>query len=487
MYNSGLNTGHENSGVVGSILVPVRFIWPNGGRRVSLSGSFTRWSEPMPMSPSEGCPAVFQIICRLPPGHHQYKFYVDGEWRHDENQPHVSGNYGVVNCVYIAVPQPDMVPNTISPETSGNMEVDDVVMRPWYLQEGFAQYSEADLQLSRDRISSFLSTHTVYELLPDSGKVTALDVNLAVKQAFHVLYEQGLPMVPLWDDFKGRFVGVLSALDFILILRELGTNGSNLTEEELETHTISAWKVGKLQLNLKRQMDGNGRPCPRPLVQAGPYDSLKEVALKILQNKVATVPIIHSTGPAGSCQEILYLASLSDILKCICRHFKHSSSSLPILQQPVSSIQLGTWVPRIGEANGRPFAMLRPTASLGSALALLVQADVSSIPIVDDNDSLLDIYSRSDITALAKDKAYAQIHLDEMNIHQALQLGQDANPSLGFNGQRCQMCLRSDPLHKVMERLANPGVRRLVIVEAGSKRVEGIISLSDVFRFLLGV
>ena len=30
------------------------------------------------------------------------------------------------------------------------------------------------------------------------------------------------------------------------------------------------------------------------------------------------------------------------------------------------------------------------------------------------------------------------------------------------------------------------GVRRLVIVEAGSKRVEGIISLSDIFKFLLG-
>lgn len=42
--------------------------------------------------------------------------------------------------------------------------------------------------------------------------------------------------------------------------------------------------------------------------------------------------------------------------------------------------------------------------------------------------------------------------------HQALQLGQDANSPYGFfNGQRCQMCLRSDPLHKVMERLANPG------------------------------
>lgn len=30
------------------------------------------------------------------------------------------------------------------------------------------------------------------------------------------------------------------------------------------------------------------------------------------------------------------------------------------------------------------------------------------------------------------------------------------------------------------------GVRRLVVVEAGSKRVEGIISLSDIFKFLLG-
>lgn len=79
------------------------------------------------------------------------------------------------------------------------------------------------------------------------------------------------------------------------------------------------------------------------------------------------------------------------------------------------------------------------------------------------------------------------------------------------------MCLRTDTLLKVMEQLANPGdllflsftsktpllwdksfainlkkkpdfsgVRRLVIVEAGSNRVEGIISLSDIFRFLLG-
>lgn len=51
-------------------------------------------------------------------------------------------------------------------------------------------------------------------------------------------------------------------------------------------------------------------------MQAGPYDSLKEVALKILQNKVATVPIVHSSSPDGSFPQLLHLASLSGILKC---------------------------------------------------------------------------------------------------------------------------------------------------------------------------
>lgn len=32
---------------------------------------------------------------------------------------------------------------------------------------------------------------------------------------------QGIPLAPLWDFSKGQFVGVLTALDFILILREV--------------------------------------------------------------------------------------------------------------------------------------------------------------------------------------------------------------------------------------------------------------------------
>lgn len=50
----------------------------------------------------------------------------------------------------------------------------------------------------------------------------------------------------------------------VTIYMQLGNRGSNLSEEELETHTISAWKEGKAYMN--RQIDGHGRAISRPLI-----------------------------------------------------------------------------------------------------------------------------------------------------------------------------------------------------------------------------
>ena len=54
----------------------------------------------------------------------QYKFFVDGEWRHDEHQPFVTANGGVVNTIFIT--GPDMVPTGFN---SSNMDVDDFSQR----------------------------------------------------------------------------------------------------------------------------------------------------------------------------------------------------------------------------------------------------------------------------------------------------------------------------------------------------------------------
>ncbi|OVA09714.1 CBS domain [Macleaya cordata] len=472
-------------------MVPTRFAWPYGGHQVFLSGSFTRWTDHYLMTPVEGSSTVFQAIYNLEPGYHQYKFLVDGVWRLDEQQPYVTDEHGIVNNI-ILVKEPELVPSILRSEASSSnssMDVDNGIFRHPVLlsggthQEPLLQIPDGEIYAFRRRLSLLLSRYTAYELLPESGKVIALDVKLPVKQAFHIMYEQGLAAVPIRDDCNGQFCGMLSASDFILILTELLNNGSMLTNEELEMHTISAWKEGKVQLN--REPDGSvQQPLTRPLIQASPHESLKDVAQKILQNKISTVPIINLPQD-GSYPQLLHLACLPGILKQICRHFRHSPGSLPLLQQPVGRLLLGTWVRGGGEPNGCRLTMLRPNDPLSSALSLLIEDQVSSIPIVDDNGSLLDVYTRSDITSLAKDSAYARIRLDQTSIHQALQLCYEATGAVNAH-KHCRTCLSSDSLHEVMERLSDPVVRRLIVVEAGSKRVEGIISLRDVFSFLLG-
>lgn len=59
----------------------------------------------------------------------QYKFFIDGEWMYDQHQPFVCENYGVVNTIFLAPREGDLVPTIYSPEpVRSNMDIDNDVM-----------------------------------------------------------------------------------------------------------------------------------------------------------------------------------------------------------------------------------------------------------------------------------------------------------------------------------------------------------------------
>ncbi|CAL5415745.1 unnamed protein product [Camellia sinensis] len=297
----------------GTALIPTRFVWPYRGGSVFLCSSFT------------GTRLLLMAM----------------------------------NAVFLAR-ESDYVPRILNPQmhSGSNMDVDNEAFQRLVrvsggpLHEALPRVSEADLEVSRHRITIFLSTHMAYELLPESGK--------------------GIPMAPLWDFCNGQFVGVLSALDFIMIVRELGSHG------------------------------------------AGPDENLKDVAVKILQNNVATVPVIHSSSGDASIPQLLHLASLSGILKCICRYFKHSSGD-------------------ITDA---------PTTNLCNSFRYLGSGNWGN---------------KSTAIGNVETTFFSWFSVEFVS-SSALQLGEEPYSPYGSNSQRCHMCLRSDPLHKVMERLANPGM-----------------------------
>eukprot|EP00775_Hariotina_reticulata_P003066 gene3066-3346_t len=516
-----------------SFFVPTRFVWRFGGRAVHLCGSFTRWVETIPMAPVDGTPGVFAVVVHLPPGYHQYKFIVDGKWMHDETAPYMPDPLGNVNN---------------------------------WLFPGVGQVLQ---DLTKKKVSDFLHSHSAYELIPESGKVVLLDLDLPIRQAFHALHEQGIASAPLWDGVVGAVLGVISASDFIHTLRRLRSavsSGNNpLSEAEMDAHTIRG---------MREECGLEGR-TPKPLVYVRPQDNLAKVVRTLFDNKCSMAPILSCdpadppSGRPGELPTVLHIATLSGVLNCLMRHFRASLASLPLLAQPLGQLPIGTWAPdhqfalaaggaagvaaaaAAGgpespglvnggvaatkgsgagrEAGGRNVSTLHavtPSTSLTTALGMLLDAGVSALPVVNEGGVLLDIYARADITNLCKGNAYNRLQWEDVTVGQALSLSSPnpaawnqasassgghllvpdcavqavSNPHLADNqlrggapggsfsqalaGGRVAVAFQDDPLRAVVERLAAPGVRRLVVVDSRTRRVQGLVSLSDVAAYL---
>jgi CBS domain-containing protein len=388
-------------------------------------------------------------------------------------------------------------------------------------------------EYTRKKVREFLSHHSAYELIPESGKVVLLDLDLPVRQAFHALHEQGAASAPLYDAAAGAVCGIISASDFIATLQRLrsvvSSSANPMSEVEMDEHTIR---------DLREGLAAEGRPL-KPLVYLQPGDTLAAVVRALFDNHCSMAPVLQPPAPdadaAAGGPEVLHSATMSGVLACLMRHFRASLTSLPLLAQPLGTLPLGTWAPgssvaaaAAAEAQHPPpgglerrdlrrIAPIRTVTAhtpLSDALGMLLEAGISCLPVVDDSGALTDIYARADITTLAKSNAYSRMQFEDVTVGQALSLaaappappqlgssqaGQwggvspssstasmhDAGAAAAAHKHRVYMCTTRDALRSVVERLSVPGVRRVIVVDGDTRRVEGIVSLSDIAAYLL--
>lgn len=453
-------------------MVHTHFVWSHGGNQVFLCGDFTGWIEYQQMVTVEGSSTTFMTICDLPPGLHKFKFLVDGIWRVDELQPIANDEYGVNN--FIVVEQPVVIPETLFVDDGlpvmdidgfddRNLHADGASTSGSVPNEPVVEVTDDDIGITRSRLFKHLSSYKAYELIPDSSKVFALDDNMTVEEAFLVMHEERLAVAPLWDAANLQITGMLTSSDFIMILIELHRNRAMASNNVHQLSTISAWKEGKLQLQR------------RPLIQVHPDDSLNDVTVRILQNHISSAPVLY-VQQGSSCPQLLHVACLSGLLEHIRRHFEHRIAYLPLLQHSVGDLRVGTWIKEM--AGPRELKTFHPNYLLSDAYRLLIDEHISSVPIVDDKGTLINVFCRSDVISLAKNNAYIRVQLDQTTISQALQLV-DTNARARYG-----ICTRSDSLYSVISLLSDPGMRRVVVVEAGTRYVLGLITLRDVFNLI---
>jgi len=78
-----------------SKILPTVFKWDGGGDNVFISGTFSDWKT-IPMVKSHG---DFVTIVDLPEGEHQYKFYIDGQWKLNPSEPIAESEIGSKNNI----------------------------------------------------------------------------------------------------------------------------------------------------------------------------------------------------------------------------------------------------------------------------------------------------------------------------------------------------------------------------------------------------
>ncbi|XP_071812749.1 5'-AMP-activated protein kinase subunit gamma-1-like isoform X6 [Apostichopus japonicus] len=291
----------------------------------------------------------------------------------------------------------------------------------------------------------FMKNHKCYEIIPTSSKLVVFDVTLRVKKAFFALVHNGVRAAPLWDSQKQDFVGMLTITDFINILHHY-YNSATIKIDQLEEHKIETWRDV-----LKDKA--------RPLVFIDPDMSLFEAVKKLVQEKIHRLPVVdENTG------NVIYILTHKRILKFLA--LLKSEIRIPsFLKKSLRELNIGTM---------SNVATASPTTPLIKALKLFQERRVSALPIVDENNKIVDIYAKFDVINLAAEKTYNNL---DITVEEALKFRQTY-----FEG--VSTCKADETLEVIMDRIIKAGVHRLVMVD-DEDHVVGVVSLSDLLNSLV--
>ncbi|KRZ59038.1 5'-AMP-activated protein kinase subunit gamma-1 [Trichinella nativa] len=295
--------------------------------------------------------------------------------------------------------------------------------------------------------SQFIKSHHCYDLIPTSTKLVVFDTKLPVKKAFFALVYNSVRAAPLWDDATQQFVGMLTITDFIRILQKYYKSGEE-NIKELEEHRIFTWR---------EELRDSGFLTPLCTVDA--TASLLDAVNILCNKKVHRLPVID---PCSG--NILYILPHKRILKFLFLYMP----DLPMpsfMKKSPKELGIGTW------SNIHTVTKVTP---LIEVLRKLLELRVSALPVVDENDRVIDIYSKFDVINLAAEKAYNNL---DITVQDSLK-----HRTAWFEG--VHNCKVTDSLSTYVDTLVRSEVHRLVAVD-NDGRVQGVVSLSDILLFIV--
>ncbi|KAF9453761.1 CBS-domain-containing protein [Macrolepiota fuliginosa MF-IS2] len=310
-------------------------------------------------------------------------------------------------------------------------------------------------------IRNFLRCHTCYDAFPVSFRLIVLDTKLNVKRAL-----QCVVSAPLWNSEKSRFAGMLTVLDIIhLIQYYYRTADFEQAATDVETFRLESLREIERELGV----------APPPLTREHPSSSLFDAAKLIIQTHARRLPLLDNDTETGH-EVVISVLTQYRLLKFISINCHKEVQQLHL---SLRRLKIGTYVSSPSPDPNDPYypiATANMDTSVFDVVHMFSERSISAVPIIDEEGLVVNLYETVDVITLVRLGAYQSL---DLKIKDAL-----TQRSPDFPG--VVICTASDSLGTLLQLIRKRRVHRLVVVEGEKGRLLGVITLSDVLRYIVG-
>ncbi|KAK3680179.1 AMP-activated serine/threonine-protein kinase regulatory subunit [Recurvomyces mirabilis] len=323
--------------------------------------------------------------------------------------------------------------------------------RPGSSQRGSGQMSSP---LDREQleglraIRAFLKVRTSYDVLPLSYRLIVFDTSLLVKKSLNILTQQGIVSAPLWDSKTSTFAGLLTTSDYINVVQYYWQNPDALAQ------------VDQFKLNSLREIERAIGVTPLETVSIHPNKPLYEACRRMLESRARRIPLVDVDDETRR-EMVVSVVTQYRILKFVSVNVKETQ----MLRKPLRDIACGTFT---------DITTARMDTPVMDVIHQLVKRNISCVPILDKEGTVLNVFEAVDVISLIKGGDYDNLNL---SAGKALTMRSEDFPGI-------YTCTLSDRLDTIFDTIRKSRVHRLVVIDERNK-LKGVLSLSDILDYTL--
>ncbi|KAK6083546.1 nuclear protein snf4 [Seiridium cupressi] len=298
-------------------------------------------------------------------------------------------------------------------------------------------------------LREFLKRRTSYDVLPLSFRLIVLDNDLLIKKSLNILIQNGIVSAPLWDSHTSRFAGLLTSTDYINVIQYYCQFPNEIDNVE------------KFRLSSLREIEKAIGVQTLETVSVHPSRPLYEACNRMLKSRARRIPLVDIDDETGR-ETVVSVITQYRILKFIAVNTEQHTS---LLKKSVREIRLGTY---------ENIATCQMSDSVLDVINLMVVHNISAVPVLDKNDTVLNVFEAVDVIPCIKGGAYDEL---KSPVGEALCKRPD-----DFQG--IYTCTEDDRLDSIFQTIRQSRVHRIVVID-DRHHLRGIISLSDILKYVL--